>query len=82
MGNLDVLHELGIEIGESEKLVLIQVHHEQLVGWRQVQLLVRELLVEIADVFAVLLQSPTRKSCDGKNGRARERRRQKREFVI
>lgn len=51
-----VLHELGIEEGESEKLVLIQVHHEQLVGGRQVQLFARELLVEVAHVFAVFLR--------------------------
>ena len=76
-GELDVLDELGIEEGESEKLVLIQVHHEQLIGWRQVQLLVRELLVEIADVFAVLLQSPSPEIARRKCARARARERDK-----
>lgn len=57
-GVSDVLDEFGIEEGESEELVLIQVHHEQLVGGRQVQLLGRELLVKVADVFAVFLLTP------------------------
>lgn len=51
----DVLDELGIEEREAEKLVLIQVHHEELVGRRQVQFLGRELLVKVADVFAMFL---------------------------
>ena len=54
----DVLDEFRIEEGESEKLVLIQVHHEELVGGRQIQLLGRELLVKVADVFAVFLLTP------------------------
>lgn len=53
-----MLDEFRIEEGESEKLVLIQVHHEELVGGRQVQLLGRELLVKVADVFAVFLLTP------------------------
>lgn len=31
---LDVLNKLRIEIGESVELRLVQVHHEELVGWR------------------------------------------------
>ncbi len=57
-GVSDVLDEFGIEEGESKELVLIQVHHEKLVGGRQVQLLGRELLVKVADVFAVFLLTP------------------------
>ncbi len=53
-----MLDEFGIEEGESEELVLIQIHHEELVGGRQVQLLGRELLVKVADVFAVFLLTP------------------------
>ena len=51
----DVLHEFRIQEREAGEFVLIQIHHEQLVGGRQVQLVRRELLVEIADVFAMFL---------------------------
>ena len=51
-----MLDKLRIKEGESEKLVLIQVHHEQLVGGRQVQFLRGELLVKVADIFPVFLQ--------------------------
>lgn len=57
-----MLDEFGIEEGESEKLVLIQVHHEELVGGRQVEFLGRELLVEVADVFAMFLLTHHHKS--------------------
>lgn len=50
-----MLDEFGIEERETKKLVLIQIHHEELVGRGQVQLLGRELLVEVADVLAVFL---------------------------
>lgn len=32
--SLDVLHKLRIEIGESGELRLVQIHHEQFIGWR------------------------------------------------
>ena len=54
-GGSDVLDEFRVEEREAEKLVLIQVHHEELVGRRQVQFLRRELLVKVADVFAMFL---------------------------
>lgn len=51
----DVLDEFGVEEREAQEFVLIQVHHEELVGGRQVQLFGRELLVKVAHVFAVFL---------------------------
>jgi len=55
--DLNVLHEFRIEERESHKLVLIQIHHEQLVSRRQIQLVGRELLVEVADIFTMFLYS-------------------------
>lgn len=31
--SLDVLNEFRIEIGESIELRLVEIHHEELVGW-------------------------------------------------
>lgn len=52
---LDVSDELGIQVGEALELGLVQVHHEQFVGGRQIDLLGRELTVEVGHVFAVFL---------------------------
>ena len=52
----DMLHKFWIEEGESGKLVLIEVHHEELVRGRQLGLLGGELAVEVGDVFPVALQ--------------------------
>ena len=49
-----MLNEFRVKEREALKFGLIQqVHHEQLVGGRQVGLLAGELLVEIADVFTM-----------------------------
>ena len=69
-----MLHEFRIEERESHKLVLIQIHHEQLVSRRQIQLVGRELLVEVADIFTMFLYS--RKS---ERERERKRNREKKE---
>lgn len=53
----DVLHEFRIEERESEEFVLIQVHHKQFVGGRQVQLFRSELLIKVAHIFPVFLPS-------------------------
>ena len=55
-GRSDVLHKFWIEEGESGKLVLVEVHHEELVGGRQLRLLGGELAVKVGDVFPVALQ--------------------------
>ena len=52
----DVLHKLRVEEGEPGKLVLVEVHHEELVGGREVRLLGGELAVKVGDVLAVALQ--------------------------
>lgn len=57
-----MLHKLRVEEGEAHELGLVQVHHEQLVGGRQLDLLARELLVEVAHVLAVFLHTHTRKN--------------------
>ncbi len=51
-----MLHVLRVEEGESRELVLVQVHHEELVGGREVGALRGELLVEVAHVLAVALE--------------------------
>lgn len=55
-GSSHVLNELRVQVGEPGELGLVQVHHEQLVGWRQVRLLRRELLVEVVDVLSMFLK--------------------------
>ena len=51
-----MLHKLGIEERESGELVLVQVHHEELVRGREVRLLRGELTVEVAHVLAMALE--------------------------
>ena len=51
-----MLHKLWIEKGESCKLVLIQIHHKDFVGGRQIRLFRGELPIKIAHVFAVALE--------------------------
>ena len=51
----DMLDILWIQIREPAELRLIQIHHKQLIGRREVRLLRGELLVEIVDVLPVLL---------------------------
>lgn len=53
---LDVLDELGVEIGEPLELRLVQIHHEKLIRWSEIRLFGCELLVEVADVFPVFLK--------------------------
>ena len=55
-GCSDMLNKLWVEEGESGKLVLVEVHHEELVGGRQLGLLGGELAVKVGDVFPVALQ--------------------------
>ena len=51
-----MLDELWVEEGEAGELVLVEVHHEELVGGREVRLLGGELAVKVGDVLAVALQ--------------------------
>jgi hypothetical protein len=45
--SLDVLNELGIQVGKSVEFSLVQIHHEELVGWGQVRLFRGELTVKV-----------------------------------
>lgn len=65
-----MLHKFRIKERKSEKLVLIQIHHEQLVSRRQIQLVGRELLVEVADIFTMFLYAP---KSDGKKKNQKEK---------
>lgn len=47
--------ELGVGVGEALKLVLVQVHDEELVRGRQLHGHLGELLVKVADVAARFL---------------------------
>ena len=60
----DVLHKLRVEEGESGELVLVEVHHEELVRGREVRLLGGELAVKVGDVLAVALQEIQRTRWD------------------
>lgn len=58
---LDVLHKFRIEIRETHKFRLVQVHHEQLIRGSQVCLFRRKLLVEVANVLTMLLKHTKKK---------------------
>ena len=53
---LDMLNKLGVEEGEASKLVLVEVHHEQLVSGCEVCALTSELPVKVGHVLAVTLK--------------------------
>lgn len=49
-------HIFRVGVGEAEELILIQVHDDKLVRWRQVHRHLGELLVKVAGVSTVSLQ--------------------------
>lgn len=51
-----MLDILGIQEREAHELGLVEVHHEELVGRRQIRLLRGELLVKVTHVFAMFLK--------------------------
>ena len=51
-----MLDKFWVEEGKAGELILVWVHHEQLVSGRQVHALAGELAVKIRHVFAVSLQ--------------------------
>ena len=54
---LDMLYELRVEEGEAGELVLVEVHHEELVRGRELHPLARELPVKVGHVLAVTLRA-------------------------
>ena len=54
--HLDVLNKFRIEERESSELILVQVHHEQLVRGSDAGVLLREALVEVGHVSGVFLK--------------------------
>lgn len=52
---LDVLNEFGVQVRKAIKFCLVQVHHKELVGRRQICLLRCELTVKVWHVFAMFL---------------------------
>lgn len=61
----DLNDELGVGVGETLELVLVQVHDEEFVCWRQLHRHLGELLVKVANVAARLL--PQREDRDENN---------------
>lgn len=51
----DLYDEFWVGVGEALKLVLVKVHDEELVCWRQLHHHLCKLLVEVADVSACFL---------------------------
>lgn len=51
----DLYDEFGVGVGEALKLVLVQIHDEELVCWCQLHRHLCELLVEVAHVTARFL---------------------------
>lgn len=48
--------ELGVDVRESGEFRLVEVHDEELVGWRQFRSFTRKLTVEISNVFDAFLE--------------------------
>ena len=44
---LYMLNKLGVQEGEACELVLVEIHHEQLVGWGEVRAFAGELSVKV-----------------------------------
>lgn len=59
----DLYDKFWVGVGEALKLVLVQVHDEELVRGRQLHRHLRELLVEVADIGARFL--PWREEREG-----------------
>lgn len=55
VNELHMLDEFRIEKRETHELRLVQVHHKQFIGGREVGLFAGELLVEIAHILTVFL---------------------------
>lgn len=51
----DLYDELGVGVGEALKLILVQIHDEELVCGRQLHHHLGELLVEVSNVTARFL---------------------------
>jgi len=51
-----MLDELGVEEGEPGKLILVEVHHEELVCGCQLRALARKLSVKVRDILSMPLQ--------------------------
>ena len=51
-----MLYEFWVEKGEACELILVQIHHEQLVRGGQLRALTRELAVKVGNIFPVALQ--------------------------
>ena len=52
----NMLDKLWVEEGEASKLILVEVHHEQLVGGGEVCTLTGELSVKIGHILPVFLK--------------------------
>ena len=63
---LDVDYEFGINVRESRKLFLIQIHDEEFVRRRQRWIFDCELAIEVGDVFAMFLRREGGKDEDSK----------------
>ena len=51
-----MLDKLRVQEGEASKLILVEIHHEQLVGGGQVHALAGELPVEVGNILPVALE--------------------------
>lgn len=61
--------KLWVGVGEALELVLVQVHDEELVGWRQLDGHLCELPVEVGGVASIFLVGHEREQVEGERGR-------------
>ena len=62
-----MLDKLRVQEGEASKLILVEIHHEQLVGGGQVHALAGELPVEVGNILPVALEMEIGIMEDGEN---------------
>ena len=62
-----MLDKLRVQEGEASKLILVEIHHEQLVGGGQVHALAGELPVEVGNILPVALEMEIGIIEDGEN---------------
>ena len=65
--DLHMLDKLRVQEGEASKLILVKIHHEQLVGGGQVHALAGELPVEVGNILPVALEMEIGIIEDGEN---------------
>lgn len=58
---LNLNDKLRVGVGEALEFVLVQIHDEEFIGWRELNCHLGELLVEVARVVAIFLKDKNKR---------------------